>query len=103
MRIIGIVASIGALAVVVSMMIAPTLTSFAATTTKGRACDDDHSCVVTYKNGSQAVELSNAKWKCMDKILAGVVENTAEHGVTISSNFTAAIANIGLAICLKNG
>ena len=83
------------------LLVAPTL-SYAATSGI-RSCDDNKPCVVTYKNGSQAVELSNAKFKCMDKILQGIIENTATNGVTISSNFTVAIADIGIAICLQSG
>ena len=67
-----------------------------------RACDDNHSCVVTYKNGTQSVQLSSAKWKCMNNILHGVIEKTAEHGVTISTNFTMVIEGLGLAVCLTH-
>ena len=86
-------------ALVPLLVLAPTL-SFAATSGI-RSCDDNKSCVVTYKNGTQAVEISNAKFKCIDKILQGTIENTATNGVAISTNFTAAIASIGIAICLK--
>jgi len=88
------------LAVLVPILILAPSLSYAATSGI-RSCDDNKSCVVTYKNGTQFVELSNKKFECINGILRGIIENTATNGVTISTNFTAAIAQIGIAVCLK--
>jgi hypothetical protein len=44
--------------------------ALATTTTDGRGCSDDTTCIV----GKEA-QLSSAKWKCIGNILESVFEN----------------------------
>ncbi len=32
---------------------------------------------MAYKNGTQAVEISNAKWACIDRVVGAAISNTA--------------------------
>jgi hypothetical protein len=35
---------------------------------------------VAYKNGTQAVDISNAKWACLDRVVIAAISNTATNG-----------------------
>lgn len=87
--------------VVVALVLSIPAMSVSAITSKSRSCDDNRSCVVTYKNGTQAVEISNAKWACIDRVVGAAISNTATNGPPGSVNFTALITSLGIGVCLK--
>jgi len=81
------------------LVLAPTLSvSVYAATSRIRSCEDNHSCVVTFKNGKQWVQLSTPKWNCIIKTMHTIV-NVLTHNSLIDS----IAENAGLGICLKYG
>jgi hypothetical protein len=53
-------------------MLAPSL-SYAITSV--RSCDENKSCIDTYTNGTQFVQLSTKKWGCITLVLKAVSES----------------------------
>lgn len=79
------------------LVLAPSLSISYAATISGRACYDNRSCVVSFANGTQFVELSNKKWACINNVIKGLVESTSNNPTLSDLG-----GQIAMAICLKS-
>ncbi len=89
LREVAVVVLVGLLST--SLVIIQVYNTVTAATTGGRHCEDQTNCIV----GKQ-VELSNEKWKCIEKAL----EIGFKHA-SPNPNLTANVTEIAIALCLK--